>query len=82
MKKVFYFLMLLIPLQKCLLIFPDEVANKLWTDEKFISIASKVCEKLEEMNPDSLIKILHALSIKKSRNQLYFDIYKKIINLV
>ena len=81
MKKVNFILISLInelknfPLQ-------DEQENKLWTDEKFLLIAAKVYEKIEDMNPDSIIKILHALSIKKSRNQMYFDIYKKIINLV
>jgi hypothetical protein len=45
-------------------------------------VSESVIGKLESMNPDSINKILQALSLIKKQKQLSKDIFQKIIDFV
>ena len=56
--------------------------NSLWEGTIFPKIWQRVYDEVENMNPDSLIQILRALSTKKGSNQKNALLAMKIVHWV
>ena len=54
----------------------------LWDDENFMALYKVALENIENMNPDSLIKLLGAIKFKKGHNEHLKIMYDQIIEWV
>ena len=54
----------------------------LWEDEKFMDLYKTVLQNIENMSPDSLVKILSAISLKKSQTEELKVLYDRVIEWV
>lgn len=56
--------------------------ENVWKNQEFQKLWSQVILKIEDMNPDSLNKVLSGLNFFKSRSKEFNNIFEKIINWV
>ena len=58
------------------------VPVSLWEDENFLALHRVALENIENMNPDSLVKLLAAIKLKKGQNEHLKILYDNIIDWV
>ena len=56
--------------------------ENVWKNHEFQKLWSQVILKVEDMNPDSLNKVLSGLSFFKSKSREFGKIFEKVINWV
>ena len=56
--------------------------ENVWKNPEFQKLWSQVILKVEDMNPDSLNKVLSGLNFFKSKSKEFSNIFEKVINWV
>ncbi len=56
--------------------------QNIWENKNLENLWDQIILKIEDMNPDSLNKILLGLSFSKSKSRIFHKIFEKVINWV